>query len=168
MSKHKCFVSYHHGNDQDELDEFVDTFGGGTFITKGITGDEDFINSDNPDYVMRRIREKYISDSTVTIVLLGKCTWARKYVDWEIASSLRNDFKNKRNGLLGIVLDAYDETLPERFLANWKHNNNDCYAHLHFYPSTARELAEWIEIAFDKRDTTPDNSLELFKNNKNC
>jgi Thoeris protein ThsB, TIR-like domain len=167
MPKHKCFISYHH-NDQDEVDEFVDTFGGGTFITKGITGDEDFINSNDSDYIMRRIREKYISGSTVTIVLLGRCTWARKYVDWEIASSLRNDFKNKRNGLLGIVLNSYYQKsviVPDRMHANL---GDVGFAGLHYYPSSASKLEEWIDSAYEKRDMKPDNSLELFKNNRNC
>ncbi|WP_372493341.1 TIR domain-containing protein [Janibacter melonis] len=38
---------------------------------------------------MDRIRTKYLGDSSVTIVLVGSCTWARRYVDWEVYSSLR-------------------------------------------------------------------------------
>jgi hypothetical protein len=41
--------------------------------------EQDIIDIDNTDYVMRRIK-----DSTVTIVLIGKCTWARRSIDWEI------------------------------------------------------------------------------------
>ena len=55
---------------------------------------------------MRKIREKYLTNSTVTIVFIGECTKARKYVDWEIASSLRNDPNNGRSGLLGINLKS--------------------------------------------------------------
>ena len=39
--------------------------------------------------VMQRIRDEYLKDSTVTVVLIGQHTWQRKYVDWEIYSSLR-------------------------------------------------------------------------------
>ena len=39
----------------------------------------------------RTTGENYLSNTTVTIVLIGECTKARKYVDWEIASTLRND-----------------------------------------------------------------------------
>ena len=46
--------------------------------------EQDIIDIDNTDYVMRRIRELYLKDSTVTIVLIGKCTWARRSIDWEI------------------------------------------------------------------------------------
>ena len=34
--------------------------------------EQDIIDSDNTDYVMSRIRELYLKDSTVTIVLIGK------------------------------------------------------------------------------------------------
>ncbi|MBN1655077.1 MAG: TIR domain-containing protein [Deltaproteobacteria bacterium] len=43
-----------------------------------------------PDYVMRRIRDEHLRDSTVTIVMIGNCTWSRKYVDWELQASLRS------------------------------------------------------------------------------
>ena len=101
QTRHKCFVSYHQ-DDEDEVIQFIDDYSS-VFIAKvlGVSDDDDFIHSSNKDYVMRRIRELYLTDSTVTIVLIGKCTWARKYVDWEIASTLRNDSNNKRSGLLG-------------------------------------------------------------------
>ena len=90
--RRKCFISYHHA-DQASVDQFVRDFDHeyDTFISRGL-GQEmtnDVINSTNTDYVMAKIRERFLSDSTVTIVLLGRCTWARRYVDWEIQSSLR-------------------------------------------------------------------------------
>jgi hypothetical protein len=54
------------------LDEFGDDFA-------------EHINSGDSDYVMRCIREKKIAGTSCTVVLIGKCTWARRYVDWEIA-----------------------------------------------------------------------------------
>jgi hypothetical protein len=44
---------------------------------------------EGPRAELRRIRQLYLLDSTVTIVLIGKCTWARKFVDWETQASLR-------------------------------------------------------------------------------
>jgi hypothetical protein len=41
------------------------------------------IDSDNVDYVIRRIRENYIAGSSCTIDTCG-----RKYVDWEILQGL--------------------------------------------------------------------------------
>lgn len=64
------------------------------------------------------IRDKYLADSTVTIVLVGHCTWARRYVDWEVYSSLRRDRNNRLNGLLAITLpltaEYWGKRLPDR------------------------------------------------------
>ena len=43
--------------------------------------EDDVIDSNNTDYVMQRIRQLYLQDSTVTLVLIGKCTWARRFGD---------------------------------------------------------------------------------------
>ena len=71
-TRHKCFVSYHHAN-QDEAEECIERFGK-EFIAQavGVSDEDDFVDSDGTDYVMRRIREKYLTASTVTIVLVGR------------------------------------------------------------------------------------------------
>ena len=51
---------------------------------------------------MDRIRDYYLTDSSVTIVLVGACTWARKYIDWEVYSTLRRDKNNRLSGLMAI------------------------------------------------------------------
>lgn len=70
-TRHKCFISYHQ-EDEDEAEAFIDT-NGDIFIAEvlGVSDEDDFIDSDDTDYVMRRIRELYLTDSTVTIVLVG-------------------------------------------------------------------------------------------------
>src|SRR5437667_8938827 len=101
-TRRKCFLAYN-AADEDELEEFIDSFGD-VFIARvlGVTDEDPFVDSEDTDYVMDKIREEYLTDSTVTIPLIGKCTWARKYVDWEVYASLRNDKNNRRNGLLAI------------------------------------------------------------------
>ncbi|MGJ8686513.1 MAG: TIR domain-containing protein, partial [Spongiibacteraceae bacterium] len=79
---HKCFLSYNSA-DKQAVDDFCETFAG-SFIRRGLKMEDDIIDSTNTDYVMKRIRELYLKDSTVTIVLVGKCTWARRFVDWEV------------------------------------------------------------------------------------
>lgn len=71
--RRKCFISYHHA-DQEAVNAFVRRFDHehDSFIARGL-GEEmpgDVINSTNTDYVMAKIRERFLSDSTVTIVLL--------------------------------------------------------------------------------------------------
>src|SRR5690606_9063791 len=119
--RRKCFISYHHDGDQGAVDTLIRQFdhGRNLFIARGL-GQEmpgDVINSTDPEYVMRRIRELFISDSSVTIVVLGRCTWARRYVDWEIQASLRYSDESLPNGLLGIRLSP-DVQYPARFNDN--------------------------------------------------
>lgn len=113
---HKCFVSYH-ADDKKAVDEFCTKFSG-TFIHRGIQMEDDIIESDNTDYVMSRIRKLYLQDSTVTIVLIGKCTWARRFVDWEVQASLRNPADGYPNGVVAIQLWESYKTLPNRVQLN--------------------------------------------------
>jgi hypothetical protein len=126
--KRKVFISYHHA-DQPEVDYFVQTFGTmeRLFISRMLGMTEDVINSLDTDYVMRRIREVYLQDSTVTIVLIGRCTWARRYVDWEIQASLRQGAYTTPNGLLGVVLASAgpQPTPPPRLQLNLRGYNGD-------------------------------------------
>lgn len=173
-TRHKCFVSYH-VDDMTEVEAFISDFGS-EFIARsvGVTIEDDFVDSDNEEYVQRRIREQYLTDSTVTIVLLGKCTWARKFVDWEISSSLRNDHNNKRNGLLAYPLPSMDNSarLPERIRDNWVDGAPDkSYARYLAYPSSASTVRSNINAAFDDRTTKSslvENSRALRKANSTC
>lgn len=170
--KRKVFIS-HFREDREEADKFIDDFKD-VFIPKvlGANDNDEFINSENPEYVMRRIREIYLGDSTVTIVLLGSCTHSRRYIDWEIKSSLRQG-KYSPNGLMGIVLPSQNNTarLPDRFRANWSKGHKDCYARYWSYPSTQQKLREWIEDAYQARETRShliDNSLTMMGYNTIC
>ncbi|WP_378211146.1 TIR domain-containing protein [Anoxybacteroides rupiense] len=70
------------------------------------------IDSEDEDYIMRKIREEYLSDSTVTIHLIGKKSaenlgWEeQKYTKRELQASLYNGKGNTRNGILGVVLPS--------------------------------------------------------------
>ena len=170
--KHRCFVSYHKVNStavNNFVEEFSDVF---TAKTVGVTDEDDFINSDDRDYVMRRIREKYLANTTVTIVLIGECTKARKYVDWEIASTLRNDPVNGRSGLLGINMQSVRKRwlAPPRLEDNYDSEDTDgSYALYRTYPSSKQVLRNAIQAAFDRRTThAPDNARALFKYNRQC
>lgn len=175
--RHKVFISYHH-DDQEEAEEFIETFDHErkVFISRalGVGIEQDIIDSDDTDYVMRRIRELYLADSTVTIALIGDCTWARRYVDWEIQASLRHGETVTPNGLLGIVLPSAGKkpVPPDRLKKNLKGENSDeGYARWHWYPTRKDTLANWIEDAFQARATRADlveNPRDRFKHNRNC
>ena len=175
--RHKVFISYHH-DDQDEVEEFIETFDyqRKVFITRGVGVDieQEIIDSDDTDYVMRKIRELYLKDSTVTIVLMGKCTWARRYVDWEIQASLRHGETVTANGLLGIKLNSYKKSssYPDRLNKNLlEKDQEDCYARACDYPTRKDTLAAWIDDAFQARTSREHlivNPRERFQYNRTC
>lgn len=154
-TKRKVFISFYQG-DRPEVGNFIDQWSNqeGVFTAKalGTSDEDDFIDSNDPEYVMTRIREKYLGDSTVTIVLIGSCTHSRRYVDWEIKSSLRRGTYTP-NGLLGILLPSQrlPAFLPPRFEKNWQTGEANCYARYHSAPTSASELGLWVEDAYAAR-----------------
>jgi MTH538 TIR-like domain (DUF1863) len=174
-TRRKCFVSYH-ADDADEVATFIEQFGE-VFIPRviGVSDDDPFVDSSNVGYVMDCIRERYLTDSTVTLVMVGNCTWARKYVDWEVYSSLRNDTNNRRNGLVAIELPSRTGgRLPDRVNDNVRRNtdgNDIGYARWHVYPTYQSTLRDLIEDAFSARTTRArliDNSRLRRSNNAAC
>lgn len=151
--RHKCFVSFHHA-DETEVTKFIEDYED-VFIPRvlGVSDEDEFIDSDDTDYVMDQIREKYLTDSTVTIVLVGRCTWARRYVDWEVYSTLRNDKLNRRSGLMAVSLPSVagnaNRQLPVRVDDNVAEKVG--YARWYKYPTSAVSLRTWIDEAFDAR-----------------
>ena len=172
--KRRVFISHYKG-DRLEVDSFINhfanTLGIFTPYVLGANDNDDFIDSSNTDYVMNQIRNKYLKDSTVTIVLLGSCTHSRRYVDWEIKSSLRQG-EYIPNGLIGILLPSHNSAyLPPRFKKNWNQQHSDCYARYHSYPISGNQLGEWIDDAYNARSTRNHlivNSQEIMKYNSSC
>lgn len=169
------FISYYHG-DQEAVNKFIKDFSD-VFIPKAVGIKEgDFVfNSDNPQYIMRRIREEKLQDSTVTIVLIGRCTHSRRYVDWEIKASLQQG-QTLPNGLIGINLPYMGKecAAPERLLDNLQRDsqkNNQSYARYYTYPSSKSELREWIEDAHKARESRASlihNGRDMMKYNSKC
>ena len=121
------------------------------------------------------IRDGFIADTTVTVVLIGACTWQRKHVDWEIGSSLRATKNNPRCGLLGILLPTHPDYVRENYrrslipprLAD-NSGGSDAYAGIYDWTDDADSVKRWIDAACTRRDLQPDpdNSREQFKNNR--
>lgn len=155
-TRHKCFISYHH-EDEDEVKDFVNEFdhSGDILISRGIGAGMagDIIDSSNDDYIKSRIRDLYLRNSSVTIVLVGRCTWARQFVDWEVAASLRNTSTANRNGLMAVALPSitgdYQGKLPKRVADNV--NGDHGYAQWWQYPADTSVLADCIQQAYDRR-----------------
>lgn len=173
--RRKCFISYHHA-DQVAVNQFVRDFDHDYdyFIARGLGMEMpgDVIDSANTDYVMSKIRERFLRDSTVTIVLMGRCTWARRYVDWELQSSLRRGEYSTPNGLLGIKLRSFTD-FPPRFNDNLSSDwpRKDCYARHIDYPESTQNLVDAIEFAYQRRTSHSQlivNPRDRMSNNRQC
>lgn len=106
---HKVFISYHHNNDQwykDHLVKFAEE--NQIFIDESVdTGD---ISDDLSDESIRKkIRDEYLRESTVTIVLIGTETRRRKHIDWEIHSSMYDGAVNRRSGIVVVLLPSVSD-----------------------------------------------------------
>ncbi len=102
--KYKVFISYHHANDQ-WYKEYLLAMNAiyDIFIDRSVpVGDID--DKLNDQAIREKIRDEYLADSTVTILLVGKDTWGRKHIDWEIYSSMYDGPVNKKSGILVINL----------------------------------------------------------------
>ena len=154
--RRKCFISYHHA-DEAAVRQFVDIFDHthDVLIRRRLgESPDDLIKSTNTDYVMNQVRARFLKDSTVTIVMMGRCTWARRYVDWEIQGSLRRG-QTAPNGLLGIKLPSFGG-FPPRFNSNLiaaGSGQTDCYARWMNYPQSTADLRKAIEAAYSRRST---------------
>lgn len=110
--KPRVFVSFHHQQDQHWYESLREQMARTHDLVDRSLAEP--FQSDDPEYVERQIREKHITGTSCTIVLLGSDTHKRKYVDWEICATLY-----KQHGLLGLRLpDNYGARFPARFQDN--------------------------------------------------
>ena len=101
---HTVFISYHHGGDAAYKEALLTLNRRYNIFTNGSVNTRD-IDDRLPDQTIRQIiRDDYLRDTTVTIVLVGTGTSGRKHVDWEIYSSMFDGRVNKKSGILVIML----------------------------------------------------------------
>lgn len=107
---HKVFVSHHHNNDQAYKDALLamNSEGLSRIFIDGSVDTGDISEDLSDEQVRRKIRDEYLQDTTVTIVLVGTETKGRKHVDWEIHSSMFDGSVNKKSGILIVVLPSVD------------------------------------------------------------
>lgn len=170
--RHKVFVSFHH-KDEEYRDKFEEIFADkhDIMVSKSVQiGD---IDENLPaDRIRQIIRDEYLRDSTVTVVLIGEESWKRKHVDWEIGSSIRSTKYSSRSGLLGIILPSYpreDKTKYNRYTIPPRlHDNIECdFATIHNWSKSPTTVQKWIHEAFERRnEISPDNSYPSFGKNR--
>jgi hypothetical protein len=173
----KVYVSYQHDGDQRDRDRFGALFADrhDVVVLEGppLEEDEEFDEDLKPDAVRQKIREEFLRDSAVTVVLVGASTWKRKHVDWEIGASVRHTQTHPRSGLLGILLPSYmtankgrqePHTMPPRL-----YDNVACkFAQVHEWSDDASEVKLWLDQAFEARsNVTSNNTRVAFPGDRN-
>ena len=101
----KVFISYHHANDQ-KYKNYLSAFGvaNGCFVDGSVcVGDIDG-DDRSSESIRRIIRDEYLQDSEVTILLCGSETKGRKHIDWELKSSMIDGERNACSGVLVVNL----------------------------------------------------------------
>ena len=172
-TRHKVFVSYHHSRDQEYRNRFEYFF---AYVSDVIVSSSVQIGDLDPNLrtetIRQKIRDEYLRDSTVTVVLVGAETWKRKHVDWEISASIRQTQSNPRSGLIGIILPTYPRldqtkydpyTIPPRLYDNIKCR----FAEIYNWSEDTSAVQKWIHEAFERRNkVNTNNSYPLFVNNR--
>lgn len=104
--KHKVFISYQHNNDQSYKEELLRLNTKNAIFIDGSVDTGDIDEKLTDIRIREKIRDEYLRDSTVTILLVGTETKNRKHVDWELYSSMFDGTLNKKSGILVINLPS--------------------------------------------------------------
>lgn len=112
---HKVFISFYHKDDQWYKDTLVKWAKDNHVFIDGSVDTGDIDENLNDEEIRQIIRDEYLRDTSVTVVLVGPNTKHRKHVDWEIYSSMYDGKLNKKSGLLVIMLpetNCYECHIP--------------------------------------------------------
>lgn len=174
--QHKVYVSCH-SNDQVYWSYFKDLFSNTyEIIVSDSIRMRDFRMGDYDDKkistekVRRHIRDKYLQDTTVTVVLVGANTWQQESVDWEINASIHQTEFYTRSGLLGIFLQTYtcppDKPYNPRTIPPRLYDNIRCgYCEIYPWNENPHMLQDLIHNAYKRRiEVRPNNSRPPLRN----
>ena len=101
---HRVFVSFYHRDDQRYKDALVKWAKEHEVFIDGSVDIGDIPDEWNDQKIRETIRDEYLRNTSVTILLVGPNTRHRKHVDWEIYSSMYDGKKNKRSGIIVVML----------------------------------------------------------------
>jgi len=155
--KRKVFISYHHENDQQWANFMKTTYADKYEIFYDNSLDDE-VDSDDPEYINRIIREEYIVGTSITIILCGSETWKRRFVDWETHSTLHHE-----HALLGIALPTAPKNFDGKVIVPARLHDNivSGYAYWINWTTNAVELQKAIDAAILRSSQT-----RLINNNR--
>lgn len=109
---HKCYISFK--TEDVFYKKYIQDHLNVDMIDKSLN---EPIDSEDPDYILRRIRSEYLSDSTVTLHLIGSFSAEnlgkkeQLFIKRELQASLFNGRDSPRSGILGIVLPEIEDKI---------------------------------------------------------
>ena len=130
---HRCFISFKK-EDIDYKNSIINKLGKERIKGKAL---DEWIDSEDIDYVMRVIREKYMSNTSVTLFLIGTHSsenegfdiWGRDknaFIKRELQATLFDGKGFNRSGLLGIVLPEMEKKIyGGKNYCEYCHNEHD-------------------------------------------
>lgn len=119
IPKHKVFISYYHRDDQVYKDHLINMTEWDSNKCQFVSIFDDYSVHENEiddtgmtdEQVRREIRDNYIKNSTVLILLCGDNTKLRKHIDWEIHASMYDSDTNPKMGILVINLPNSSQSM---------------------------------------------------------
>lgn len=112
IARHRVFISYYHHDDQRYKDYLIkmQEFNIETMQMQSIFEDFSVHEKEIDDaglsseQIRRIIRDEYIKDATVLILLCGENTKKRKHIDWELHAAMYDSPANRQMGIIVINL----------------------------------------------------------------
>lgn len=119
IPRHKVFISYYHHDDQTYKDILINMqeLNPDTWQLQSIFEDCSVHENEIDDTGLTSeqirciIRDEYIKDATVLILLCGQNTRKRKHIDWEIHAAMYDSDKNPQMGILVINLPTINQSV---------------------------------------------------------
>lgn len=116
IPRHKVFVSYYHADDQFYKNQLINMkeynyYGFSQSIFEDCSVHENEIDDTGltSERIRQIIRDDYIREATVLILLCGQNTKRRKHIDWEIHAAMFDTQLNPKMGILVINLPSINQ-----------------------------------------------------------
>lgn len=107
VDRHKVFISYYHKDDQYYKNYLLQLNSWYNIFDDYSVHENEVDDSGLTDEQVRRIiRDDYIQDATVLVLLCGQNTKHRKHIDWEIHAAMYDSDVNPQMGILVINLPS--------------------------------------------------------------
>lgn len=111
IPRHKVFISYYHYDDQYYKNELLRLNNYYNFFDD-YSVHENEINDDNlsSESIRRIIRDDWMQNATVLLLLCGQNTKKRKHIDWEIHTAMYDSRTNPQMGIVVVNLPTISQT----------------------------------------------------------